>query len=232
MAEKKLGLAKAHNEIIENTDLMSQIASLFGQRKNRYESDRDFFEQKCEVADGMDKNMQNKALSDQEKQSAVSGGNLSSPNEDSNTVSDVPSPFFNRVISNKAALANAAINSQELPWKYEPIRNPEIWADSTEGYAQAAVRNTLTEWSLKTDGWFWKEYDYVREAVKYGHLFILYTWEEKSHKGQFLQYDEKTATGSIKSKDDSRGYPAMRMLHPLDVFADKDIGTMERQIHV
>lgn len=222
---------KARLDIIENEDAMLAIMSdHFAPRFEEYRSQRDEFDDKVEVADMMDKMARNKTLAQSDRDDAINGGEHTNGDVNADTNADVASPFANRIFTQRAAMVYAVVSGagEDGPIKNVPVRNPALWADSTESQDQADLRNTLAQWSLEQGDWNYRQLDAYRDAVKYTHLPVRVTMQPCVK--EIYVKDDK---GDVKKKKvDIKGYPRIDIWPIRQLWADRNIPCLESQTMV
>jgi hypothetical protein len=218
---------KAHNDIIENDEAIAAIKSnVFAKFFDEYETQREEIDDQCVIADAMDKLFKNSEIAKAEKKKVYEEGDRANIETGHETKADYPSGFARRLNSQLASHAYSVESAQTLPFKYSPVKNPQIWADTGEMQAQADARTTLAKWSLDQEGWTHKKLDLYTEAIKYSQIPVFVRMYPKMKRVRVLGADNKTI---VEKEVDVKNYPVAEMVPIWNLWADRNIGTLRDQ---
>ena len=225
MAPRQL---KTHNNIIENEEAMIPILAMFSKQFDEYQSQRTEVDDKVVTADAMDKMMKNDQLLAVERNEAYNGGEREGSDETQKTKANIASGTATREFSQLSSAIFAVVNAGDAPFTYVPVKNPEIWADTTEMQAQSSVRATLADWSMKTQDWDSRQLDFYRTSVKYSNMPVRISMYPKMKKIRV-----KNSRNQIVEKEvNIANYPKVEAIPIYNLYADRNIGTIKDQTFV
>lgn len=189
---------------------------------NRYKSDRDTidFDTIMKTADGMYRCFSNRSLADNERETHMVGSDGDEPRANTASVR-----FF-RLVNQKAALGLAVTNSAEIPWKYRPISNPEVFMSSREAADQAAVHNVLARYSWKRGGSKEKLPLFWNQAYKYSNVPIITEWHQEVRRIKVVKAGGERGRWREVIVN---AYPTWRPLPWANLYADIYAGPIENQ---
>lgn len=188
----------------------------------RYKADREAigYDAKMIVADAMWRCFRESDVSATEQRAATG------KDESEDTVSNVGSRRFFRLVNQKNGMINAVIAQAEVPWKYLPISNPEVFRSAQEASDQAAIHNVLAKYAWKNGGGAEKMFDFGAQAGKYSNVPIMVFWNEEQRRIKMFNHESKKTewkTVTVKA------HPDFRVLAWHQVYADIYVGSIQEQ---
>lgn len=200
-------------------DLHEKLITDASAEYDRFKSDREDFnyDDNNLVADGMYRCFRNSDLADTERSLA---------SDAPENRASVGSVRFFRLVNQKAYQGDAVTRSGELPFRYTPISNPNVFLSADDGKSQAAVHNCLAKYTWKRDQCRFKMVSFWNQAYKYSNIPVQITW--KQEKRRVLVMDQKTKTRKWKEMI-VHAYPSWKPLPWSMVYADLYAGPIEKQ---
>ena len=150
-----------------NKDIVDAALKAAGEFYDKFSSQRKEWEEVWQVADYMTKAAQNRTLNTSEMTKGVN------PAWEDGERAETGSTSFFRLHRQLASQLASVAFSRDLPFKYKPIGNDNVFNSYEESDAMATQWNTLAQWTLKQDGFRKKFIDFSHQLKKYGNIPVL-----------------------------------------------------------